>query len=279
MRPSADRREEPDQLLCIVNISEGRDPDVLAALDAACGADLLDRHSDPHHHRSVFSLVGEHAPRRLAAVAFEKLDLTAHSGAHPRLGVVDVVPFVPWGKETMAEATSARDRFAAWAGDRDVPAFVYAAERTLPDLRRQAFDELTPRFGPSAPHRRAGAVAVGARRPLVAYNLWVDADLATARQVARSMRGPAVRALGLQVGARVQVSMNLVAPAIAGPAAVFDTVSSEIAVEGAELVGLMPADVLNAIDPDRWAALDIGPDRTIEARMASRTPTAAQPNG
>ncbi len=98
-----------------MNISEGRDTALLAELDDACGADLLDRHTDPHHHRSVFTLVGEEAPRRLAAAAVARLDLSTHEGVHPRLGVVDVVPFVPLAGSPMDEAVAARDAFAGWA--------------------------------------------------------------------------------------------------------------------------------------------------------------------
>jgi glutamate formiminotransferase len=117
---------------------------------------------------------------------------------------------------------------------------------------------------------------VGARPPLVAYNVWLDrGDLAAARAVAAAVRGPRVRALGLQVGPRVQVSMNLVEPAELGPAAAFDLVADAAGaqgatVAGAELVGLVPDAVLRAVPPTRWASLDLAEDRTIEARLARR---------
>jgi len=121
-------------------------------------------------------------------------------------------------------------------------------------------------------HPTAGAMAVGARPVLVAWNLWLaEPDLARARRVAAGMRGPAVRALGLAVGARVQVSCNLVDPLVVGPAAVWDRVEPEIALAGAELVGLVPAAVLAAVPEARWAQLDLAADRTIEARLARRT--------
>jgi glutamate formiminotransferase len=118
-------------------------------------------------------------------------------------------------------------------------------------------------------------VAVGARPVLVAYNVWLaGADVAVARQVATAVRGPAVRALGLQVGDRVQVSTNLVDPATVGPAALTDLVAAHlmdrVAIAGCELVGLVPQAVLDAIDPARWAELDLAADRTIEARLAAR---------
>ena len=102
-------------LLCVVNVSEGRDDDVLGALAATGGADLLDLHRDPHHHRAVLTLVGEQAPRRVARVAVERIDLRDHEGVHPRLGAVDVVPFVPYRAASMADAVAARDAFMAWA--------------------------------------------------------------------------------------------------------------------------------------------------------------------
>lgn len=258
-------------LECVVNISEGRDLAVIEALTAAAGGDLLDVHRDPHHHRSVWTLVGERAPRAVAAAAVTRIDLRRHDGVHPRLGAVDVVPFVPLGDTPFTEAVAARDRFAAWAGrELGLPCFAYGPERSLPDVRRQAFAELGPTTGPAEAHPTAGAVAVGARPVLVAYNVWlVDTPLAEARRIAAGLRGPTVRALGLQVGRRVQVSMNLVDPGRTGPAAVVDAVARQAPVAGTELVGLVPDEVLWAQDPERWAELDLAPDRTIEARLAA----------
>ena len=251
-------------LECVVNISEGRDRRVLDALAQAAGTDLLDVHTDPWHHRSVFTLVGEDAPRRLAAAAVDSIDLRAHSGVHPRIGVVDVVPFVPLAGSTPADAIGARDRFAAWMeAELSVPCLVYGPERTLPELRRQA--------GEIAGHPTAGRCAVGARDLLVAYNLWlVDADVELARRVAATVRCPAIRALGLPVGDRVQVSMNLVEPLVVGPVDAWDRVAEHAEVAGAELVGLVPDAVLRGAPERRWAALDLSPSRTIEARLAAR---------
>ncbi len=259
-------------LECVVNVSEGRDTEVLARLDAVCGADLLDRHSDPFHHRSVFTLVGEDAPRRLATLAVEVLDLGTHDGVHPRIGVVDVVPFVPLAGATMADAVGARNAFARWAAtELGVPCFLYGPERSLPDVRRGAFTTLAPDTGPPAAHPTAGAMAVGARGVLVAYNVWLaSGDLAEARRVAAAIRSPALRALGLPVGDRVQVSMNLIDPLHLGPADAYDLVVARAPVAGAELVGLVPAEVLHRVPRPRWAALDLGEDRTIEARLGRR---------
>ncbi len=264
-------------LECVVNVSEGRDGSLIAALGRAAGRTLLDVHTDPHHHRSVFTLAGERpeldaSVRALAALAVARIDVRLHAGAHPRIGAVDVVPFVPLGGTPAGAAMAARDGFARWAADElGVPCFFYGPERALPEVRRDAFRRLLPDTGGSAPHPTAGAMAVGARPPLVAYNLWLvpGTALAEARKVAASVRGPAVRALGLDVGGRVQVSMNLVDPGAVGPAAAYDAVAAMIEVEVAELVGLVPDAVLRAIPEDRWAALDLDPTRTIESRLAA----------
>lgn len=259
-------------LECVVNISEGRRPDVIDAIAAAAGSDLLDVHTDPHHNRSVLTLLGEDAPRAVAEAAFEQLDLRDHDGVHPRIGVVDVVPFVPLADATLPDAVAARDRFAAWAAEvHGVPCFLYGSERTLPEVRRGAFSALAPDVGPARPHPTAGAIAVGAREVLVAYNVvLLDPDLDLAKRIAAELRSEAVRALGLPVGRDVQVSMNLVAPERAGPAVVTDAIAARAAVASCELVGLLPSSVLKAVPRERWASLDIGEDRTIEARVARR---------
>ena len=266
-------------LECVVNLSEGRRLSVLEVIRSAAGADLLDVHRDPDHHRAVFTLVGEAAPRAVAAEAVARLDLRAHEGVHPRLGVVDVVPFVPLAGSTMADATRARDDFASWAaGELQVPSFLYGAgsvgdaprqERTLPEIRRGAWRTLAPDVGPRQPHPTAGAICVGAREPLVAYNVWLaSGDVEQARLVAATIRGPHIRALGLGVGGRAQVSMNLVAPTVVGPAAAYDLVAGLAEVDGGELVGLVPAAVLQQVPEPRWRELDLAADRTIEARLS-----------
>jgi glutamate formiminotransferase len=268
-------REAREVLECVVNISEGRDRDRIDAIASAAGADLLDVHSDPHHHRSVLTLVGEDAPRAVASAAVEVLDLRRHEGVHPRLGVVDVVPFVALAGHGSDEARAARDRFSTWfASAHHVPCFHYGPERSLPEVRRSAFVSLLPDTGPSTPHPTAGATAVGVRDVLVAYNVWLaEPNLAMARAVAAAVRGDGVRALGLAVGDRVQVSMNLIAPVLVGPDAAYDRVATAAAAaggsaDGAELVGLVPASVLASVPRTRWTQLDLDADRTIEARLA-----------
>ncbi len=257
---------------CVLNVSEGRDPVVLDRLADAAGADLLDLHHDPNHHRAVLTVVGEGAARAVATAAVAAIDLRAHVGAHPRFGVVDVVPFVALGVTPFEASLAARDRFARWAaGTLGLPCFAYGPQRSLPDVRRAAFRGLAPDTGPDVPHPTAGACAVGARPVLVAYNLWLGlADLDLARSVARSLRGPAVRALGLDVGGHAQVSTNLIDPHSVGPAAIYDAVAARARVARAELVGLMPASVLGAVKASRWAQLDLDEERTIEARLEAR---------
>lgn len=290
---------------CVVNISEGRQERILQALAGVVESCLLDVHRDPDHHRSVFTLAGqdqaiEKAVRGLAAAAVSLLDVTTHQGAHPRFGVVDVVPFIPLGEtlpirdiRDLSAAVEARNRFAAWAGRTlKVPSYLYGpmldgSDRTLPMLRRALATamlstghpaELEPDFGPHKPHPSAGVVAVGARRILVAYNLWLDgADLVLARAVARAIRGPRLRALGIPVANSVQVSCNLIDPWSLGPAQAYEAVqaqlrSTQAGIARAELVGLLPEGVLRAVPKPRWPSLDLSEQSTIEARIRERNP-------
>jgi glutamate formiminotransferase / 5-formyltetrahydrofolate cyclo-ligase len=254
----------------VVNISEGSRPHVVTAIASSAADSLLDVHSDVHHNRSVLTLVGEQAPRAVARAAVAALDLQRHQGVHPRFGVVDVVPFVPLAGSTLVDAVAARDRFLDWmASELGVPGFAYGPERTLPEVRRLAFAGLAPDRGPPRPHPTAGATAVGARPVLVAWNVWLaEPDLARAQRIAREIRGPRLRALGLPVGGRVQVSTNLVAPDELGPAEAWDLVAERAAIAGAELVGLVPRSVLERTDRARWAELDLAEDKTIESRLA-----------
>jgi len=262
-------------LEAVVNVSEGRDLAMLGDWARTLGRACLDVHADGDHHRSVFTLTGEFAPRALTRLAIARLDLRRHRGVHPRIGVIDVVPFVPLADATMADAVAARDRFARWAWrELAVPCFLYGPERTLPDIRRGAFTALAPDVGDRSPHPSAGAIAVGARPALIAYNLWLDgSDLNVARAIARAVRSASVRTLGLQVATAVQVSCNLIDPDRVGPAEIYDAVAAQAAMGGAtiaraELVGLLPRAVLERIDATRWAQLDLSMERTIEARLA-----------
>jgi glutamate formiminotransferase / 5-formyltetrahydrofolate cyclo-ligase len=274
---------EAGLLECVVNVSEGRDKKVISEMARVAGPGLLDVHSDAHHHRSVLTLAGPKdvvtESARAVATAAATIDLPGHSGVHPRFGALDVVPFVDLVREPhhggrvadgcLGRAVEARDAFARWAARHlGLPCFLYGPERTLPQVRRRAWSSLRPDMGPSGPHPSAGAVAVGARPVLVAYNLWLAGnDLAHGRRLAASIRSPHVRALGLAVGARVQVSCNLIAPWRVGPGAVFDAVASQAAVEQSELVGLVPLSVLEAEPQHRWGELGLSPSATIEARL------------
>ena len=272
--------------MAVVNVSEGRDRGRLTDLARAAGDALLDVHSDADHHRSVYTLGGPAvvgAARALAARAVDILDLGEHAGAHPRIGVVDVVPWValagrPLRPAPIGPAAEARDRFAGWAAaELQVPSFLYGpgapGDRSLPDIRRHAWRDARPDAGPDHPHPTAGAMAVGARPALVAYNLWLrGGDIEAARQIARDLRGESLRCLGLAVGDAVQVSCNLIDPWRLGPGRVYDAVAARAGAEGAEvaraeLVGLVPAAILEAEPPRRWAQLDLDPSTTIEARL------------
>jgi glutamate formiminotransferase len=251
-------------LACVVNISEGRRAEVVAALADVAGDHCLDVHSDADHHRSVFWLAGprvEDAARALTTAAVAQLNIHDHEGVHPRIGVVDVVPFVPIAGATMDDAVAARDAFAQWAeAELQLPCFLYGPERSLPDVRRLAAG--------TQGHPTAGACAVGARGPLVAYNLWLErADLAAAASIARAVRSENVRALALVVGDHVQVSCNLVQPLVVGPAEIYDAVAQHADIARAELVGLIGHDVLQRLPRARWKQLDVDEGRTLEARL------------
>ena len=259
-------------LECVVNVSEGANEAVLTALRDATAADLLDVHSDNDHNRSVFTLVGTNAPKLLTAAAVSHLSLPHHEGVHPRLGVVDVVPFVPLGDSAMDDAVRARDEFAHWAAtELSIPCFLYGPERTLPFIRKNAWSTLLPDVGPHEAHPTAGAICVGAREPLIAYNVWLEGvPLQRTREIASLVRTEHIRTLGLQVGRFTQVSVNLVSPTIANPVDVVDAVKQHNAVHHCELVGLLPEEILRAIPQDRWEELDLAEDRTIESRLQRR---------
>jgi glutamate formiminotransferase len=272
-------------LECVPNVSEGRRPEIVARLAAAAssapGVRLLDVSSDADHNRTVFTLAGE--PQALIAgllalyeTALAHLDLRSHQGVHPRLGAVDVVPFVPLDGATMADAVAAARRLALEVARRfDLPVFLYEeaavlpARRSLAAIRRGGFEGLPARLadpawrpdhGPVRVHPTAGATVIGARFFLIACNVLLDtADLALARAIAAAVREsggglPAVRALGFYLPSRgaAQVSMNLVDFRRTSLRTAFDRVRTESAARGVrvltgELIGLLP----------RQAALDV----------------------
>jgi glutamate formiminotransferase / 5-formyltetrahydrofolate cyclo-ligase len=263
----------PFVLECVVNISEGQEPNTLDALRRSCSDALLDVHTDPFHHRSVFTLAGthvEHAARSLATEAVRRIDIREHVGVHPRTGVVDVVPFVPLAGSTMADAAAAQIAFAEWiSSELHIPAFLYGADRSLPELRKGMFTTFPPEFGPTSPHPSAGAVAVGQRPILIAYNLWLGIDdIQLSRAIARTIRRPGLRTLGLDVGGTAQVSCNIIDVERVGPELVYDLVQKHAPIDRAELVGLLPHEVLVRQTRARWPQLDIGDDKTIAARLS-----------
>ncbi|MDD4903184.1 MAG: glutamate formimidoyltransferase [Candidatus Bipolaricaulis sp.] len=262
---------------CVANISEGRDAAVIEAITAALRfteASLLDVHVDPDHHRSVLTLAGatsavEDAALVLAEECIARMDLRTHCGVHPRMGVLDVVPFVPLAPVVMDDAVAVARRVALRiAAELSVPVFLYGEAATRPERRRLAavrgrgFESLEarmrdegfrPDFGPSAPHRTAGATAVGARGILIAYNVQLEtADVSIARRIASAVRESSgglrgVQALGLSLATRgcAQVSMNLVGPCPPLLLEVFGRVSDlarayGTRVRSTEIVGLAP---------------------------------------
>jgi glutamate formiminotransferase len=278
---------------CVVNVSEGRDMAMLRALADACGAALLDVHTDPDHNRTVFTLGGPSArdaqvsARALARTAARRLDIVGHTGVHPYIGAIDVVPFVPVGPTTTERdaAIDAAVSFARWwASAYDVPVFLYGDAdpqgRDLPSVRRGAFTSRQPDYGPPEPHPRLGASAVGARRPLVAINcMLVSDEVDKARRIARRIREsdgglPAVRALGfmLDTAGRAQVSMNLFDLDRTGVEHACRAVRVEARKEHTdvaeiELVGLVPSRELDRCSDEflRWSRLDAS--CTIEGRV------------
>jgi glutamate formiminotransferase len=255
----------------VPNFSEGRDQATINAIGGALGgaARLLDVHADPDHNRSVFTLVGSEAELGDAllagvAVAVERIDLRAHTGAHPRVGAADVVPLIPIVPEDFARAQAAAQTIGARiAAELGLPVFVYAPPERGPafyrrggaaELQRRLDDgELAPSFGPAALHPSAGGVILGARRPLIAFNVNLRATLAVAKEIAAVVREkgggfPGVRALGLELprAGVVQVSMNVEDWEAAALHEIVARIDAEAAarggsVLGAELVGLMPA--------------------------------------
>jgi glutamate formiminotransferase/formiminotetrahydrofolate cyclodeaminase len=262
---------------CVPNFSEGRNQQTIDALRAALtgvpGVRLLDVQSDAAHHRSVFTLVAPPAAAaeaafRAVAVARERIDLTRHTGEHPRMGATDVVPFIPVRDVTMDDCVALARQLAERVGrELEIPVYLYARaaarpeRERLPDVRKGEFEGLRerigidsaadPDFGPRRIHPTAGATAIGARPFLVAYNIYLATpDVAIAKEIAKKIRTssgglPAVQASGFDVGGRAQVSMNLLDIDVTSPAVAFTAVrdlaaARGIAIERSEIVGLIP---------------------------------------
>lgn len=269
---------------CIPNVSEGRRPEVIAAMAGAiravAGVRLLDCSSDTAHNRSVFTFVGDAAGVEGAVLAlFERavadVDLRTQRGEHPRVGAVDVVPFVPIADVTMADCVALAKNVGAAIADRFlVPVYLYEeassqpARKNLEDIRRGEFEGLAakmatpgwaPDFGPAVPHPTAGATVVGARMPLIAYNINLATNrLDVAKKIAAAIRHSSggfrfVKAMGVTLEDRgiVQVSINLTNYEQTPIFRVFETVKHEAARHGvavleSEIVGLVPAAALTA---------------------------------
>ncbi|MGQ9887032.1 MAG: glutamate formimidoyltransferase [Aggregatilineales bacterium] len=290
---------------CVPNFSEGRRAHVVDqivdAIAVVAGVSVLDRHSDPDHNRSVITFIGhpeavlEAAYRGIAAAA-QLIDMDQHSGQHPRIGAADVVPFVPVRGVTLADCAALAQRLGERVGrELGIPVYLYEAaalrpgRRALPDVRRGEYEGLKvaiatdpsrlPDYGP-ARIGPAGAVAVGARPLLVAFNVYLSTeDVEVARQIARAVREtsgglPRVRALGMLVSGQAQVSMNLTDVSQTPLYRVFEAVRREaerrgVAVTRSEIVGMVAQQVL--LDAARWyLQLDtFSPEQIIENRLGS----------
>jgi glutamate formiminotransferase len=287
----------------VPNVSEGRRLDVVERLASAITSipevHLLDRTSDASHNRSVFTLAGPAGPvadalDRLVGAAIDEIDMTSHRGEHPRIGAVDVIPFVPLGETTMDEAVALARGFGRRIAERhDLPVYLYAAAAMRPervklaDVRRGQYEGLRaeisqrgrePDFGPTRMHPTAGAVAVGARPFLIAYNINLDSpDKELAVRIARRVREsggglPKVQGNGFFIEEldRAQVSMNILDFRTTPLWQVWETVRAEAAEDEvelaeSELIGLAPLaaflDVADHAGADR--------DAPIEARLAA----------
>jgi glutamate formiminotransferase len=289
---------------CVPNVSEGRQQELVDriahAVRSVPGVSLLDHSMDPSHNRSVFTFAGdarslERAVLALYEEAVPAIDLRQHRGVHPRLGAVDVVPFVPLEGSTMADCVVLATDVGRSVADRfRIPVYLYeeaatsADRRSLPAIRRGGFEKLAdrmaagfrPDFGPASPHATAGASAIGARMPLVAFNVNLATDrLDVADAIARAIRQsagglPFVRALGLPLANRgiVQVSMNLTNYQQTSLLRAFEAVAREAArldvgVLESEIIGLAPAAALDRATAEAIGLRGDWRDRILERRI------------
>lgn len=290
----------------VPNFSEGRRPDIVeqivSAASSVAGARVLDLHSDADHNRTVLTLVGERASLqesvfRAIARATELIDLRKHQGEHPRLGATDVVPFIPLGNTTMQEAVAAaRSVGERVAEELNIPVYFYEeaasapTRKNLENVRRKGFEELRasiatdedriPDLGKREVHPSAGALIVGARGPLIAYNIYLNTtDLRVARAIAKTVRHSSgglryVKALGLDIPARgqVQISMNLTNYRKTAMSTVFNLVRDEAAARGlavtdTEVVGLIPFEALVEAARHYLRLHDFDPEQILEMRL------------
>jgi len=286
----------------VPNFSEGRDRDkisrIIAAVREVGGLRILNLHSDPDHNRSVLTFAGRAEAILKAAVALaeacaNEIDLAAQTGEHPRMGSLDVLPFVPLEGATLEEAVELARKAGERIGSMGLPVYLYEAAATAPhrrnlaDVRRGGYKGLAarlkdprwqPDFGPAELDPRKGAVAVGARRFLVAFNAYLDTDdVEVATAVARTVRErdgglPGVKALGLKVGGRAQVSMNLTdlerTPLPVALEAVRSVAAEHgVSVESTELVGLVPLEALLQTARHYLRLRDLEREHVLEARL------------
>lgn len=295
---------------CIPNVSEGRDrrlvERVADAIRSVAGVRLADIQMDPDHHRSVFSFLGapdavESAALAQAAVVLPAIDMRMHRGVHPRIGALDVLPFVPLRGITMGEAVALARRAGQTLAERfDLPVYFYGEaalrpeRKRLAEIRRGEYEELgrklaDPAWGPDAgPARfnpRSGATAVGAREVLVAFNIWLDTnDLEVARAIASAIREssgglPGLQAMGVPLANRgiVQVSTNLLDYRRTSLPRVFDVVQREarrrgVAVARSELVGLAPREAFEGHSPESLGLTDFTPAKLLETHLPQEPP-------
>jgi glutamate formiminotransferase len=277
---------------------------IASAISGVAGVRLLDHSSDVAHNRSVFTFAGEDGPVGRAVLAlFETavpaIDLRTHRGAHPRLGAVDVVPFIPLDGATMSACVTLARQTAATVSDRlQIPVFLYEeaasrdGRRNLADIRRGEFEglaekmaapEWAPDYGPPRPHPTAGATAIGARAPLIAFNVnLATSDLSVARAIAATVREssgglPFVKALGVALNHRdiVQVSMNVTDFRKMPLVRVFEAVLGEAERRGArvlesEIVGLVPEAALPPDPAHTLRLAEFSPDQVLERRLRAR---------
>jgi glutamate formiminotransferase / 5-formyltetrahydrofolate cyclo-ligase len=292
---------------CVPNISEGTRADVIETIVSAVrsvpGVRLLDLSSDAAHNRSVISLIGDggslkRAVLALFAAALPAIDLRVHRGEHPRLGAVDVVPFIPIEGATLDDCVAlAKETGDEVARRFNVPVFLYEeastnpARKNLEDIRRGEFEGLaaklasagwTPDYGPASPHPTAGATVIGARMPLIAFNINLATDrLDVAKKIAAAVRFSSggfryVKALGVALTDRgiVQVSMNLTNYEKTPIHRVFETVKAEaerygVAVLESEIVGLIPAAALQTAAEQYLRLAGFTSDQVLENRLRS----------
>ncbi|MGH7216661.1 MAG: glutamate formimidoyltransferase, partial [Nitrospiraceae bacterium] len=299
-----------DRLIeCVPNFSEGRNQTTVRALvnavESVPGVWLLDHTMDRDHHRSVLSFVGEpdavvEAAFRTIRVATDLIDLRKHKGVHPRVGATDVVPFVPLSGTTMQDCIHLAKRLGQWVGtELEIPVFLYGQaalhrdHAPLESVRRGGLQGLafrmasdpdwTPDFGPLRLHKTAGALVIGARPPLIAFNVNLrSTDLSLARSIAKDIRQsngglPHLKAIGVELASRqmVQVAMNLTDYVITPLHVAFEAVRARAAeqgveVAGSEVIGLVPQAALVQSAGHSLALEQFDPTQVLEMRLETR---------